>query len=366
MSEAQEVEYWKAIASTVKKGSKSYKTAVAQMQSAKKTLKKDVSSLTKTYSSSVAKINKELQENIAKLEQTYTDTVAKRKEEIMSSFKLFDSVSLDNKITKQDLTKSLKNQVDALTEWDSTMNQLAKRIGKDNPLYEELESMGVSSLKTLQSVNEMSNDELKEYLDLYNQKNAIAQKRALTENEDLKASTESQIATLKATAKKQINTLTQEYTSDLKALGVTAKKHSKSVGTAITSGIKVGLKKGMSGVSKSLQEDVKALVKSVKKQLKIKSPSRVFRDEVGTNMALGLGVGFSDAMQDVTSQMQDAIPTNFDLDSSVGGINQSNSQQRYYDMISAFKEALSEMTVELDDYEVGKFVDKTVARAIYT
>ena len=83
-------------------------------------------------------------------------------------------------------------------------------------------------------------------------------------------------------------------------------------------------------------------------------------------MALGLGVGFSDAMQDVTSQMQDAIPTNFDLDSSVGGINQSNSQQRYYDMISAFKEALSEMTVELDDYEVGKFVDKTVARAIYT
>ena len=35
-------------------------------------------------------------------------------------------------------------------------------------------------------------------------------------------------------------------------------------------------------------------------------------------------------------------------------------------MVQAFKEALSDMKIELDDEVAGKFVEKTVARAIYT
>ena len=35
-------------------------------------------------------------------------------------------------------------------------------------------------------------------------------------------------------------------------------------------------------------------------------------------------------------------------------------------MVDAFKEALSDMKIELDDEVAGKFVEKTVARAIYT
>ena len=35
-------------------------------------------------------------------------------------------------------------------------------------------------------------------------------------------------------------------------------------------------------------------------------------------------------------------------------------------VVDAFKEALSQMTVELDDDQVGKFVVKTVENAIYT
>ncbi len=35
-------------------------------------------------------------------------------------------------------------------------------------------------------------------------------------------------------------------------------------------------------------------------------------------------------------------------------------------MVNAFKEALSDMKIELDDEVAGKFVEKTVARAIYT
>jgi hypothetical protein len=38
----------------------------------------------------------------------------------------------------------------------------------------------------------------------------------------------------------------------------------------------------------------------------------------------------------------------------------------YTELVSAFKDALSQMKVELDDEELGTFVEKTVADAIYT
>ena len=37
----------------------------------------------------------------------------------------------------------------------------------------------------------------------------------------------------------------------------------------------------------------------------------------------------------------------------------------YKNMIEAFKEALGQMSVEMDDITMGKFVEKTVAKAIY-
>ena len=43
----------------------------------------------------------------------------------------------------------------------------------------------------------------------------------------------------------------------------------------------------------------------------IASPSKLFENEVGKNLALGLGEGFTDSMKDVSKQMQNSIPTEF-------------------------------------------------------
>ena len=44
----------------------------------------------------------------------------------------------------------------------------------------------------------------------------------------------------------------------------------------------------------------------------------------------------------------------------------SLTNNMYNEMVTAFKDALSQMKVELDDEEMGKFIEKTVADAIYT
>ena len=100
----------------------------------------------------------------------------------------------------------------------------------------------------------------------------------------------------------------------------------------------------------------------IKRLFGIHSPSTLFRDEIGTNLALGIGEGFSEEMDDVSKMMADSIPTSFDINSpTVNGARYTES----LDMISAFKEALSQMTVVMDDEQMGKFVEQTVSRAIY-
>ena len=56
----------------------------------------------------------------------------------------------------------------------------------------------------------------------------------------------------------------------------------------------------------------------------IHSPSTLFRDGLGKNMALGLGQGFVNAMDDVNKDMVNAIPTDFDVSPNVD-VNSSYS-----------------------------------------
>ena len=123
------------------------------------------------------------------------------------------------------------------------------------------------------------------------------------------------------------------------------------------------------GVIVKLENELKIHVSDevlggIKKFFGIKSPSTVFRDEIGENLALGIGEGFTDEMANVTKDMQNAIPTSFDTDLNVNSGISSNSFS-YDAMLDAFKEALSDMKIELDDEVAGKFVERTVARAIY-
>ena len=128
-----------------------------------------------------------------------------------------------------------------------------------------------------------------------------------------------------------------------------------------------GLWNGISGMKDWVLEKIrgfgKGIVDGMKSVLGIKSPSKVFADQVGKNIALGIEQGFTNEMGDVSREMQNAIPTDFDL--SVTGRN-GGAGVGFDLMVTAFKEALSQMKIELDDDEVGRFIDKTVTRLVYT
>lgn len=90
-----------------------------------------------------------------------------------------------------------------------------------------------------------------------------------------------------------------------------------------------------------------SVLNGIKSFFGIHSPSTVFRDEVGKNLALGLGLGFTDEMKDVTSDMQDAIPTNFDV-----GVNANSLTNGYSNNLNNTTRSISDTS----DYNPGEVV----------
>jgi phage-related protein len=131
-----------------------------------------------------------------------------------------------------------------------------------------------------------------------------------------------------------------------------------------------GLWNGISNATSWILDKIKGFGNSVLNGIKsffgIKSPSRVFRDEVGKNLALGLGEGFGDTMADVSAEMQNAVPTEFDTAINAN-LNAGHSYSSNYDMmVSAFKQALTEVKVVMNNREMGAFVTDTVERVVYS
>ena len=87
----------------------------------------------------------------------------------------------------------------------------------------------------------------------------------------------------------------------------------KNIGTNIVNGIWNGISAGWDWLKEKVGSLASSLLDAAKSALGIHSPSRKFRDEVGVYMAQGIGVGFEKEMKSVSKQIENAIPTDFDV-----------------------------------------------------
>lgn len=130
-----------------------------------------------------------------------------------------------------------------------------------------------------------------------------------------------------------------------------------------------GLWEGMSNLKDWLWNKVKSMLNGLTDKIKnffgIHSPSTLFKDEIGKNLALGIGEGFEGSMKDVATDMQNAIPTEFDTSMEINAINSANNYSNNSNLIEIFKDALKEMKIVLNDREVGNFIDTRLVKVVY-
>lgn len=143
-----------------------------------------------------------------------------------------------------------------------------------------------------------------------------------------------------------------------------------SIGSDIVKGIWDGISGAAGWLADKVSSFASGILDGMKNALGIHSPSRVFRDQVGKYIAQGIGVGFTDEMKSVTADMQDAMPDASAF--SIGGTMEPVAYQSagagfggYDGIVDAVVEALGRVHIVLDDEVAGRFVERTVANAVY-
>ena len=152
-------------------------------------------------------------------------------------------------------------------------------------------------------------------------------------------------------------------------------------GKNVLSGINSGLndKKSTNSLYSRMSSLGSSLLNRFNKSLDINSPSRKMM-ESAKYMLQGITKGIDKEegnvlhtidtfSSEVVHAMNDGLSENISLNNmriktSRNPIN--NSNYMYDNLITSFKDALSQMKIELDDEQVGKFVDKTVSDAIFS
>ena len=133
------------------------------------------------------------------------------------------------------------------------------------------------------------------------------------------------------------------------------------VGKNLVSGIWEGIKNAKDWLLGKIKEWCGNILSGIKNFFGIHSPSRVFKDEIGTNLALGLGEGFSNTMKDVAQDMSNSIPTEFDINSTISKTD-STKQLSLENMTNAFITAIRNLDAQIviDKDVAGRFVITSV------
>ena len=143
------------------------------------------------------------------------------------------------------------------------------------------------------------------------------------------------------------------------------KSNMGDVGLNLVKGIWEGISGSLQWIKNKIRGWVGNITSFIKRLFGINSPSKVFKEQIGTNLALGIGEGFSETMRGVNKEMANAIPTEFDTEihSNINGTGITQSNYEY--IVYAFKQALRDVKVVMNNREMGAFVTDTVTREVF-
>lgn len=284
----------------------------------------EINKLEENYATETKRIYEQLETDVAKAQQDFQTTFDNRVNSIRDSLGLFEVATKGERVDASDLTKALKSQVTVLEQYNEAITKLSER--DVNPQFiEEMLGLGVDYLPHIEALNRMSDKGLSDYVALWEEKSALAAQAATTELAAEKERTEKVIEELRIKATEQADALWMEYHAGMleltaqisadmkeagdagvKAVGETLKDYVK-VGSDLMLGIAQGMANSQSAVIKQSVMGVMESLNAAKEAAGIHSPSTVARDEVGVNLADGVGEGWEIRLAKLRAQMADGM-----------------------------------------------------------
>ena len=149
-------------------------------------------------------------------------------------------------------------------------------------------------------------------------------------------------------------------------------KNMPEIGKNLVKGIWNGIKDTTGWILDKIKGFGKSVLNGIKSIFGIHSPSTVFRDEIGTNLAKGIGIGFENEMENVNGTIQKSLPTDLEFSSNLDLKNNSSNMTKMSEiennqlLVSALQEALEGMAFKVDGDKFGELVIKNVERVVYS
>lgn len=157
-----------------------------------------------------------------------------------------------------------------------------------------------------------------------------------------------------------------ESASDYVAGGVVdpltgLKGKAKDYGDAVSAGLAEGIRRSQSLATYAAANVASAVEEKLRGALQINSPSKL-TEYFGKMMDEGFAIGMDGgrATRAAENLARDMIRPFQDSSTTVASTNLSGGSP-----VAALREALSTMKIEMDDREMGRFVESTVSRAVY-
>lgn len=208
---------------------------------------------------------------------------------------------------------NLQDDIDALYQYKEALMQI-KSIGISDDLMGEIVSMDPDeALQYMEELLSMTEDDLNEYISLYEEKQKAAEEIARefynVGTEVSEGMNEASAAGISAGMEEQEATVvenTQKLAETAKEELAGYKDDFQTIGESLMEGVAQGVRDGQSSVVNAIARALRAAVRAAKEEMDINSPSRVMA-EIGDYMAQGVGVGWSDRMETVTDTIGNSL-----------------------------------------------------------
>jgi hypothetical protein len=238
------------------------------------------------------KVSADAADSIAELSHQYTSMLDQTADSIYNSMDLFSKPAELAEVSAEDLVSAMDSNYERISDWSDGLAELIDR-GVSDGLIDKLREAGSSSAAEIKAMTSMSDTELQDYSDKFDEAYAKAYKAA-----------EKSLGNMRDESSRQI----QNIISDVAGKSPSLQEAYDILGGYAATGFANGLTRPekLADIDRAAQQMVDAAYQSVKAAAGIHSPSRLFAD-LGGYIPQGMARGISGGMAEVSAAAADMV-----------------------------------------------------------
>lgn len=305
MEKASETEK-EALQAEIDQLNKDSKARVAAYETAgKEATKVYKESLTQGYDDALA-IIKERVTGITEEFQKAHDDLVNQQDSMQKKLAGFgDLFTIDSKTGNLAL-ENIHQNIDAIHQYDEALRQLKER-GASDDFMQQVANLGVEEgAKFAEKLNSLPAEAFEEYTTAWQEQQDLAKEVAEKFYTD------------------QLETLDKEFAGKLDRALEDVPTLLADLGVNSMQGMIDGMNSKAGPLSDAASAIVRRAIEAMKQEADINSPSKVTRDEVGKQLAAGIGIGTQDEMDAVNRRMREAVASSV-VQMSAAAAAQANS-----------------------------------------